>query len=188
MRKLLLVSIVLLISLNRCFSNLSNAYTYSEHYDNMDDFHQALNKDEHIIKLFFTLNPGEEMYSEPSIYFHKDTHDIYDYTFNMTHKGLSYYNYVYVSREESRSSGGRLFQGEFIDEEIIYEELTIRTHLIPPTKFGGPLQFIVDFYFKVEGIGFYGEIVHVNEILENFDKTVFIDYIIELYEYNVNGQ
>lgn len=184
MRNLMILMMVLSISLNSCFANIRNSYTYSKTFRSMALLYEALEKDDEIIILRLELNPGETQDYPATIQYHSDTDAIYEYEYRTEHKGLTYRNYVRMTREESRTSGGALFRGETIDEEIIHEDLIIRTHLRPASKYNGPLTFTVNCYFKLNGIGYYGEIVHVNEISENFDKTVFIDYIIELYEVN----
>lgn len=184
MRNLIVLMMVLSISLNSCFANIGNAYTYSKSFRSMDLLYEALEKDDEIIILRLELNPGETQDYPATIQYHSDTDAIYEYEYTTEHKGLTYRNHVRINREESRTTGGELFRGETIDEEIIHEDLIIRTHLRPASKYNGPLAFIVNFYFKANGIGYYGEIVHINEISENFDKQVFIDYIIELYEAN----
>jgi hypothetical protein len=184
MRNLMIVMMVLSISLNSCFAHIGNAYTYSKTFDSIALFYEALEKDNEIIILRLELNAGESQVYLATIQYHTDTDVIYEYDYITEHKGLTYRNYVQINREESRTSGGTLFRGGIIDEEIIHEDLIIRTHLMPASKYNGPLTFRINFYFKSNGIGYYGEIVHVNEISENFDKQVFIDYIIELYETN----
>jgi hypothetical protein len=169
-------------SLNSCFSNLNNSYTYAKSYRSLDDFYSVLEKDKNIIIMNLTLNPGETLDYEATIRFHADSDEIYEYQYAITHNGLTYRSTFSLQREESRSSGGQLFKGDEIDEEIIHEGLIIRTQLTPPTKFGSPLQYIINYYFEANGIGYYGEIRHVNEISENFDKQVFIDYVTGLYE------
>jgi hypothetical protein len=131
-----------------------------------------------------TLNPGEVQEYIATITYHTDSGDIYEYHYIIVHHGLTYTNYFTLRREESRKSGGPLFQGDWIDEEITHESLIIRSKFTEASLYNGPMSFTIAFFFTVNGIGFYGEIVHVNEISENFDKQVFIDYIIELYEGN----
>lgn len=185
MRKLIFLSFVVLVSLNSCFGFYRNTYTYSESYRSLDDFYRILENDEAIVILDLTLHPGETLDYPATIRFHTDSDVVYEYLYSIKHSGLSYHTTFTLQREESRSSGGQLFKGEIIDEEIIHQDLIIRTQLTPASKFGVPLQFVLNFYFEANGIGYYGEIRHVNEISENFDKQVFIDYIIELYEEHI---
>lgn len=187
MKNLLILMVVLSMSLNSCFSNLRNVYSYTENYDTLSSFYQALEKDEAMIIWDFVMNPGEVMFTPPTILFHAEKEYILEYRFSIQHAGLSYYNYVSISREESRMSGGQLFRGEYFDEELIYEDLVIRTRFTPESKYNGSMRMDYNFYFKKGEIGFYGEVTHVNEIPENFDKQTIIDYIIELYERHVDG-
>ncbi len=186
MRKLIFLSFILVFNLNSCFGYLRDSYTYTKSYRSLEDFYSVLEQDESIIILDLSLNSGEQLDYVATIQFHTESDTIYEYQYTITHSGLTYRSIFTLQREESRSSGGQLFKGEIIDEEIILQDLIIRTRLTPPSKFGSPLQFVLNFYFEAKGIGYYGEINHVNEISENFDKQVFIDYIIELYEANLS--
>lgn len=185
MRKLIFLSFILVFNLNSCFGYLRNAYVYTKSYRSLEDFFSVLEQDESIIILDLSLNSGEQLDNVATIQFHTDSDTIYEYQYTITHSGLTYRSIFTLQREESRSSGGQLFKGDDIDEEIVHEDLIIRTQLTPASKFGVPLQFVLNFYFEANGIGYYGEIRHVNEISENFDKQVFIDYIIELYEEHI---
>lgn len=182
----MIVFMILAVSLNGCFANIGNAYSYSKKFDSLTTFYKELEEDETTIIWAFEMNPGEVMYANPMIVYHTESKNVIEYRINKKHAGLSYYTYVSISREESRMSGGQLFRGEYFDEEVIIDELIIRTKFTPASVYSGPMTIVYNFYFKKGEIGFYGEVVHVNEIPENYDKQAIIDYIIELYEQNTD--
>ncbi len=184
MKRLLMMSLILLTTMSRCFAGISNAYTYNKNYATMESFYEALEKQDSTLVIHFKLMDGESMFGEPSIDYHQQTNLIYGYRYQTVHHGLTYKNFVGMTVENSRESGGRLFSGEHMDEEIIHDGLVIRTALYVPSASNEILVFLVDFYFEMNGVGYYGYIYHHNEISENFDKQLIIDYVIDLYESN----
>lgn len=181
MRKLILSSLLILTFLNRCVSGITNVEIIPQYYESLESFYEVIDQDNQMIKLDFTLNPGETPYGQRTIYTQVDSDRIYSYSYQLQHTGLSYRLYMGISREESRTSGYRLFAGEHIDEELVYEGLTIRTRLTLPVNPNEVLVFHTEFYFEIDGIGYYGFIIQSNEISENFDKQVVLDYIMNLY-------